>query len=390
MKSKALFLVVAVTLVLSTFGATAFTQTQSTDLANQNNRLSLSVPMQDQTPEQFEQDSLAGRTLPVWSYWVVSRADNLLYRGIVVGNAPGARGPDADGGTTLPVYIVPLVFTIYDTTNKRWVTFDPTKPDPNCSPNGSAVALTLASPLFNDSPMIWGPTNLGNTQYIDAQLRGEFWGWAQNAALPWHNKFRAFTVPAIPLWFNGPGGGVQNAPCGKYGTVNRAWFDWFVKVRLMPQLRAQGIGPTVIPFFLTYNVGFNDTVGYHNAYGSPTQTYAVSPFDTTQKWRNVHDITVIAHELGELVNDPTGFNFTPAWGHIGQVQNGCQNNFEVGDPLSDPNNVRVINIPLNGYNYHPQELAFWSWFFRPWFNLGVNGWYSSNNSLNTDAGPVCH
>jgi hypothetical protein len=42
----------------------------------------------------------------------------------------------------------------------------------------------------------------------------------------------------------------------------------------------------------------------------------------------------------------------------------------------------------NGFVYHMQELAFFSWFFGgPSFS--VNGWYSNNDTFTTDAGPPC-
>jgi hypothetical protein len=41
----------------------------------------------------------------------------------------------------------------------------------------------------------------------------------------------------------------------------------------------------------------------------------------------------------------------------------------------------------NGYTYNLQELVF-SWYFGG-KSLGVNGWYSSNGTFTTDAGPIC-
>jgi hypothetical protein len=85
------------------------------------------------------------------------------------------------------------------------------------------------------------------------------------------------------------------------------------------------------------------------------------------------------------MNDPYIINGTPAWGHTGQVA-GCQNNLEVGDPLTGVEAPRVV-MP-NGFTYHLQELAFFSWFFgNP--SLGIHGWDSDNGTFLTDAGPVC-
>jgi hypothetical protein len=42
----------------------------------------------------------------------------------------------------------------------------------------------------------------------------------------------------------------------------------------------------------------------------------------------------------------------------------------------------------NGFTYHLQEMAFYSWFMGgP--SIGVNGWYSNNASFLKDAGLAC-
>jgi len=86
-----------------------------------------------------------------------------------------------------------------------------------------------------------------------------------------------------------------------------------------------------------------------------------------------------------LVNDPYGDNQVPPWGHTGQ-QPGCQENLEVGDPLTGTS-MPPVTMP-NGYTYDLQELAFFSWFFGGQ-SIGVNGWYSNNGTFLTDAGPAC-
>ena len=47
-----------------------------------------------------------------------------------------------------------------------------------------------------------------------------------------------------------------------------------------------------------------------------------------------------------------------------------------------------ILIPMpNGVFYHPQELAFFSWFFDQVPSLGINGWYSSGGTFTSPAEP---
>jgi hypothetical protein len=63
---------------------------------------------------------------------------------------------------------------------------------------------------------------------------------------------------------------------------------------------------------------------------------------------------------------------------------GCQSNLEVGDPLTGtPMSVKMHN----GVVYHPQDLAFFSWFYRDAKSLGINGWYSLNGTFRTPSAP---
>jgi hypothetical protein len=88
----------------------------------------------------------------------------------------------------------------------------------------------------------------------------------------------------------------------------------------------------------------------------------------------------MSHEIAEWMDDPTGLNPTPLWGNIGQVT-GCQNNLEVGDPLSG-----TLEIPSDAATvYHVQDLAFKSWFYHDATSSGVNGWYSLYGTFRTFA-----
>ena len=63
---------------------------------------------------------------------------------------------------------------------------------------------------------------------------------------------------------------------------------------------------------------------------------------------------------------------------------GCQNNLEVGDPLTGTAPISIA--ASNGFTYRLQELAFFSWFYgAP--SIGVNGWFGNGTFLK-DAGPL--
>ena len=125
-------------------------------------------------------------------------------------------------------------------------------------------------------------------------------------------------------------------------------------------------------------------LGYHSVFASPSQTYGVMDFDNSGAFPGTSDISASSHEIDEWMNDPLGNNPTPAWGHIGQV-GGCQNNFEVGDPLSG---TLFPSVTLSGFTYHMQELAFFSWFYgAPSIATGTSE-FSNNDTFTGDADSV--
>ena len=125
-------------------------------------------------------------------------------------------------------------------------------------------------------------------------------------------------------------------------------------------------------------------MGYHSAFNSGgTQTYGVAEYDTTQFDPNMLDVSVLAHEVAEWYDDPFINNATPPWGNIGQVT-GCQASLEVGDPLTGHH--LEVSMP-NGMTYHPQELAFFSWFFDQVPSLELEGLYSWGGTLTSPASP---
>jgi hypothetical protein len=257
--------------------------------------------------------------------------------------------------------------------------------------------LFLDSPIFQPTTFTFGGTNVGRTQYVDAYQRANFW---QSVAgtnyhtlvnpdtriAPIHLDIAANQGLAIPPSLFGS--------CGSLTIVNISTLDGIITDTILPSLAAQGVDTSKFPIFLLYNAVMSGGVptnlnkccvlGFHGAAGSPIQTYSPIDFDTTGLFGEIRDASIPAHEVAEWMDDPFGNNPTPAWGHTGQVA-GCQNNLENGDPLTGTN---IPPVKLNGFTYHLQELAFFSWFYgAP--SIAVNGWFSDNNTFKTDAGPVC-
>jgi hypothetical protein len=163
-------------------------------------------------------------------------------------------------------------------------------------------------------------------------------------------------------------------------------------------LTRPGISPKTFPMFMLYNTGMSIgnpfnlnnccAGGYHgiNPVSPVTfQTYTPFDFQTNGVFLAADDTVILSHEAAEWMNDPYDVNPTPAWGHTGQVS-ACQNNLEVGDPLTGTNTSTIVG--RNGFTYHLQELAFYSWFYgAP--SVAIHKWFSDNGTFLTDAGPPC-
>jgi hypothetical protein len=352
----------------------------------------------------------SGVTLPVWNYQVVSSRDNFIYDGVLVGQNPADR---ANPSVNVPGQLVPVIVTTHRIataitnagvikTKAGVTTFDPTAVD-NClaAPNNVPVTLMRQSPVLSNANFNMGGTNVGTTQYVDAFQRASFWSVIDQKN--YHVRLTPVVLDPIVVDVPAANGlavypGFFANTCAPFGIVDVNLID-FVATSALAQLAKKGVNPKTFPMFMLYNtvmsVGSPTNLnnccvgGYHsiNPAGPLTfQTYSPFNFDTTGIFgASGMDTGIASHEVAEWVNDPYILNPTPAWGHTGQV-GGCQNNLEVGDPLTGTEFPRIVM--KNGYTYHLQELAFFSWFYgAP--SLGLHGWYSDNGTFLTDAGPPC-
>ena len=352
------------------------------------------MPLTNVSPATIRALSDTGASIPLWNYSVTSPLNNHVYSGSMVGKNPFYHGARA---TNIPAIVVPLIIKFSDGS-----VFDPTATDSNCSPGGTPLDLTRNSPIFTSTDITMNGVDMGVTQYADAYQRANFWSNVSVTGDRYHTMLSPVTViSAVTVKVPAASGSVfsdtQYGGCGgTIGIMNISWFDPYVRGTIMPMLAGSGVGPTNLPIFMMKNVAMTDgpptlegnccILSYHGAYGSPLQTYTPFDYDTSGIFIGVADINALSHEVAEWMDDPTGTNPTPAWGHTGQVS-GCQSNLEVGDPLSD-NEFPPVLAP-NGFAYHPQELAFFSWFFRQSPSIAAGGSYSNNGTFAHDAGAVC-
>lgn len=358
--------------------------------------------------------------VPLWTFQVRhAPRDGLNHVGAMVGTNP-FTGKET---SRVPVIIVPMIITthtvatsldtstfIFGTTSGDF-TQNSGAAQKSClsAPNNVPSTLIEQSPIFQNAPFSFGGVFMGNTQYIDAFQRANFYEALGDDPDDYHLLFSpvqivrpiAVDVPAneglsVPASVFQASLGFS--PCATVQILDINWFDSYINGTLLPQLQAQdGLNASIVPVFFLYNTNLATPVtnlgtccilGYHSFAGEPkpSQLYSVAEIDVSGLFiPAIENTAVLAHELGELVDDPYGDNEVPPWGHTGQV-GACQENLEVGDPLTGTP-MPPVKMP-NGFTYQLQELTFFSWFFGG-RSLGVNGWYSSNGTFTTDAGPLC-
>ena len=343
-------------------------------------------------------------TIPAWTFDVLSSRDSNEYRGAMVG-----RDPFNDpGSVSIPTTVIPLIITTNTvatnldvrtgtiSTQSGVTTFNPDQAYDGClaAPNDTPATLFGQSPIFQPRTFEFGGTLVGSTQYADAFQRGNFWNALGSNVTKYHVLLGPVTfvrpvvedVPAI----DGTSIPTQlSHACGPLGIVDINWLDNLLTGSVIPGLAAEGVNPTTFPIFMLYNVVGASPVenlntccvlGYHGAMGTslPLQTFAVADFDSTKRFVNASgdsgpfsDTAVASHEVAEWMDDPFVNNEVAPWGNVEGVA-GCDNSFEVGDPLTGTAYGPAL-MP-NGFTYHLQELAFFSWFLgAP--SIAVNGWF---------------
>jgi len=351
-------------------------------------------PLRDATPETLRAAvaAAATTTIPLFNYTFVGYDGN-TYPGTMVGRSPFAHGART---TNVHLILVPLIIKMPD-----GGTFDPTAADA-CASGKTDLSLVQGSPLLTPTDFIMNGVDVGTAQYVDAFQRANFWTNVSATGSRYHTILSPVTVLSavtvtVPAGSGQTWAAANFGGCGNLGVIDANYWDPSLNGgtsrgeagTLLTSLASQGIGPTILPIFLLPNVVFASSgtsptvncciLGYHGSIGpvATLQTYSPLDFDSTGLF-SPGNISIMSHEVGEWMDDPTGINAVPVWGGIGQ-QAGCQNNLEVGDPLSAPP-TNPFSVTQNGFTYAMQELAFFSWFFGG-TSLGSGGKYSNNGTF---------
>jgi hypothetical protein len=344
----------------------------------------------------LEAQQAASRTIPFFSGTVKSplRVSPYTYR--IAGADP------QKSGTTTNILYVPIVLKVHFKGNYGgknldfWL--DPTKPA--CGDSVSVVKRFLNGPNFNPVLLKSNGVIVGKVQITDGFQRAEFWKIRKGPG--YHTVLKAARGPIVVPVEASPYSGVSKAPlCGgdghRFGVVPIALI-----FNTAERLAKKFAKTNQVAIFLTYNVFETLDVnspgligGYHLSFGrgaAGTQVYAVGVYNDKGIFKNPGsaDIDTWTHEFGDLLNNPFPLtqdrsNATPAWGGVGQVPEGkCQNNLETGDPLTGSE----FTVRYKGFTYHPQELAFFDWFYRT-PSQGTGGAYSFKGTFKTYQNKIC-
>jgi hypothetical protein len=285
----------------------------------------------------------AGTPLQTWNGSFVFNGTTYHYN--MVGTAPSSTSP-----ATVAAIIIPIKIVLSNGT-----TFDPS----------SIMSHVTGSPIFATGvDFTSGGVNFGNTQYIDAFQRANFYGVG-------HSGFGIHLSGPTVLAEQ-----TLNVPkrSGSTGVVfgfNAGLVDInYFNSQAQSLLTKLNITSNTFPIFITRDVYLTQNHqccigGYHSATGviGSAQSYAHATY-VTHAGAFAQDVSALSHEVGEWADDPlvnNNGNPTP-----------CGGSLEVGDPLENNSNFGAFPYTLNGFTYNLQDLVTLPYFGAP-ASTSVNG-----------------
>jgi hypothetical protein len=244
--------------------------------------------------------------------------------------------------TTIPVEIIPVIMKY------QKIKEDPSK---TLDKGVSVTDRTRTSPIFEDKQYTQGGTDLGKTQYEDAFVRGQAWGYAVSKNTGYHVLLGKPKIEK-PLTLNATN--EETNPFGKSKVLLLSIDSFDNDI----QARVAALPANSLPMFVTVNTylttgGGCCIGGYHNYNG--TQAYGMFTY-ITDVGSFAQDVSALSHEVGEWLDDPLTNN---------GVACGI---YEVGDPLErgqpgHPYGTWVYR--MHKFDYHLQDLVFPPYFGAP-------------------------
>ena len=323
----------------------------------------LTLPSRDVDPASLDAQQAASLTIPFFSGKIKSPLDHVDYSYRIAGKDP------AQSNTTTNILYKPIALRVHF---PNGTVLDPSKPA--CGDTVSVVKRAFGGPNFRRIALTSNGASVGTVQITDGFQRAEFWKILKGPN--YHTVLKSVGAPTI-VDVNAPDGSLlDRGMCpGRGHKVGRVDVDALNAT--MMRLAKTLTRPNQIALFITYNVfefylqpSRGPIGGFHSSFraNGGTHVYTIATYNDKGIFKKpaMADVNALTHELGDLLDDPfplsdTKINLVPPWGGVGQVPKGkCQSNLETGDPLTGT----LFQVKYKGFTYHPQDLAFFSWFYR--------------------------
>ena len=315
-------------------------------------------------------------------HWTSSfRTEGIDYPFTVVGTDPAARQ-----ATVVPTFLIPYRFVFADggVVDATQDIIDGTTP----------LAGMMASPIFNDYPFTAGATSLGNTQFGDAYMRGNFWSRHGGQSSTYRVRLDVAGVLQEPLVITVP---AELGFSVKVGEQTIGVIDYQTMVDLSEfVIAAFDIPASWLSVHVTgqlITTGSVSFAGFHSWFDARVppattpdlRTYIIAGYFSSELAPGHGNSQVLAHEVVEWLMDPLVSNVVPPW-RDPVTPNWCSNPLmEVADPLEHLPGATYV---LGGQSFSLPDVVFSPWFAKTPKSNSVNGWFSLRNTV-TSAAAAC-
>ena len=265
--------------------------------------------------------------------------------------------------------IVPLRMTFYGF-GPNPIVFDP----------GPAVTNIINSPMYQNAQL---PSGYG--QFGQMMQRATFWN-KMDPERKWSVRMKHPRVlPTIDVEVTPETGSLFKLGSATFGNVLIDFLD----AQALTIIQVAGMRPDELPVFVTDGV-IAEALGYHSAYSvsNPNGTEAFQTYiytswlDPTLVEPIFADVSTFNHENLEWFNDPFINNVILDWRYPPKGAPGaiCSHNtlLEVGDPEGNGPTYQdfpAVVVPIDGVDYHLQDLVMLPWFADEVPSSAENGWY---------------
>lgn len=329
------------------------------------------IEKRNNSPKPTINASTSQGTIPFWS-------DSFDYHGLtytyrMVGSDP----KNGSKTTTIPTVLIPLRFVFPD-----GQVFDAST---DLVDGQTPIRGIMNSPIFQSRDFVIGGTRVGSTQYADAFQRANFWDSVSGRSRNYHVLLSQPT--ALPTQTIVVPDGLGHYETDFFTGLPFPLVDIdFLSSQTESILLAANVTPEQLPIMVWGTVVSDPAFAWHGATsinGGPLQTFIGTSYKSQVFFGGTSpDVSSLAHEVIEWLDDPFTDNFTPGWNDgFESDSEQCDSRARAGDLLetADPAEAfdeSVVALPGGAFTYHVVEGFFIDFYTRSNHSRSVNGQYS--------------